>query len=358
MSEKAHRRELFQNQLWQGLNFAAKAGFLAVLTPWMLRVWGEEGFGMFALASSLLVSMAVIDGGVRSLTRIKLAEALVSGVERDFHRHLGRGIAAFGLVAGTVTAGAAALAAGGVWERFLHLPAGGNLLIAVTVVLVSLLMTSFLALEPLAARGRLSLLKAANTAGAVAAFPAVALCLWLRAPVLAAVCVYLACLLTPNLWLIVRHRLLGPGVRREWRELSWKDVAETFRAGGWFYSTTVAWIVKSHALTFVVSAASGPAAAGAFYVLLRITEIIGTFGSTSSDTALASLSHARTKAERAERFRSTYRYAALFCLYGAAGVGFLGPLALRLWLPQQPFPPASAGRWPPTAWPPPWDAWR
>ena len=49
-----YRWELLSNQIWQGLNFFSKAAFLALLTPLMLEAWGRDGYGMFALASSLL----------------------------------------------------------------------------------------------------------------------------------------------------------------------------------------------------------------------------------------------------------------------------------------------------------------
>ncbi|SDU00706.1 Membrane protein involved in the export of O-antigen and teichoic acid [Verrucomicrobium sp. GAS474] len=330
-----HRRELFFNQLWQGLNFASKAGFLALLTPLMLKTWGGGGYGMFALSSSLLVSMAVLDGGVRSMTRLKLCEAIVAGDDRAFGLHIGRGLASFGLVA--LTAFLVAMAGGfaGIWSRALNLPPEGDFLIPATVGLVGLFMLSMLAMEPLAARGKLSALKAANTVGACAGIPVVALLLVLpvHLTVSAAVFAYLVCLIVPNFVLIVRSGLFGERLWRDWGTIRWGDVAATFRAGGWFYMTTIAWIVKTHALTFVVSAIGGPAAAGAFYILLRITEIVGNLGSTSGETALSALAREPQPEKRAESFRHTLLYAAVFCLHGALGVGFLTGAVLERWLP-------------------------
>ncbi len=324
-----HRRELFFNQLWQGLNFASKAGFLALLTPLMLRVWGAEGYGMFALASSLLVSMAILDGGVRSMTRLKLCEAIVAGDARAFGLHVGRGLASFGLVAALAFGAAVAVGVAGGWSRMLRLPPEGDFLIPATVGLVGLIMLTMLALEPLAARGRLSALKAANTVGASAAIPVVALLLVLpiHLGVSAAVFVYLVCLIVPNFVLLVRSGLLQERLWRDWGTIRWGDVAATFRAGGWFYMTTIAGVVKTHALTFVVSAVGGPAAAGAFYILLRITEIVGNLGATSGETALASLAREPLPEKRGEAFGHTFVYAAVFCLHGVLGIGFLtGPM--------------------------------
>ncbi|NCW28226.1 MAG: hypothetical protein EBV83_08055, partial [Verrucomicrobia bacterium] len=82
LASRPYFQELLQNQIWQGGNFLTKAIFLAVLTPWMLRNWGPEGYGLFALASSLFVSLALLDGGIRSLTRVRLA-SLSSPVTSD-----------------------------------------------------------------------------------------------------------------------------------------------------------------------------------------------------------------------------------------------------------------------------------
>ncbi len=91
---RSYRWELFLNQLWQGLNFFSKAAFLALLAPLMLKVWGPVGYGMFALASSLLVSLAVLDCGVRSLTRLRLCEARVKNDLKDFNFAVCEGLAA------------------------------------------------------------------------------------------------------------------------------------------------------------------------------------------------------------------------------------------------------------------------
>ena len=43
---REYRRELLWNQIWQGANFASKAGFLLLMTPFMLKRWGADGYGL------------------------------------------------------------------------------------------------------------------------------------------------------------------------------------------------------------------------------------------------------------------------------------------------------------------------
>jgi O-antigen/teichoic acid export membrane protein len=329
---RSYRRELLFNQVWQALNFISKAAFLGLLTPLMLHTWGAGGYGLFALASSLLVSLAILDCGVRSLTRLRLCDALARNDRADFSLAVGEGAAAFGLMGAGAFAIAAAIALLHGWSRWLNLPPEGDFLIAMTVGLVAIFMLTVLLLEPLAARGRVSALKAANTVGALAAIPVVALAVWRGSSVTAATFIYFVCLTAPNLVLLVRMSRDGTLDLREWRRLRPRHLASTLHAGGWFYVTTLALIAKTHALTFVVSAISGPAAAGTFYILLRITEIVGGLGATSSDTSLASLANEPSPRKRAENFRHGYLYALVFCLHGTLVLGFLTPLLLRHWL--------------------------
>jgi O-antigen/teichoic acid export membrane protein len=330
---RRYMRELLLNQLWQSANFVSKAAFLIVLTPLMLAKWGAEQYGLFALASSLLVSMALLDGGVRALTRIRMAEAIKRGDEVALRRAFGEGLVTFGFVAFLATLVAAGLAASGLLTEWFRLPPGGGLVLGVTVAMTGVLMTTFLGLEPLAARGNLSTLKAANTWGAIAAMPACGLAVWLGAPVLVAVILYSACAMIPNFIVAAKH---GIYALFPWRDRSVFHplvVLETLRSGIWYYLTTVSLIIKGHALTFVVSALAGPAEAGLFYILLRVTEIIGNVGATASETSLASLATARSDEERAKSFRQSWLYVSVFCLHGAVVLALLGEPLLRLWLP-------------------------
>jgi len=334
-SGRNYRWELFLNQFWQGLNFFSKAAFLGLLAPLMLKIWGPVSYGMFALASSLLVSLAILDCGVRSLTRLRLCETRIAGDTRDFNFAVCEGLAAFALIALLAFGIAAGLAMAGLWSRWLQLPPEGDFLIAMTVGLIGLFMLSVLVLEPLAAEGRLSTLKAANTIGAAVAIPIVGLQVWLGGSVTAAVFVYFLCLTLPNVVLFFTGGLIQTRFWHEGRRLTPRHILGTLHSGGWFYATTLALVAKTHALTFIVSAIGGPSEAGIFYILLRITEFIGGLGATSSDTSQASLAGEVTASKRGENFRHSYTYTLIFCLHGVLVIGFLAPIILHLWLPKE-----------------------
>jgi len=331
-AHQSYRKELFLNQLWQSANFLSKAGFLLVLTPWMLAKWGADGYGVFALASSLLVSMALLDGGVRSLTRFRLAEALKAHDQTGFRQAYWAGLITFAAVASAAFLLVALLNQTGCIESGLRLPRGGGLVMVVTVGLTGLYMLTTLALEPVAARGNLSLVKAVNTIGALASLPLCAVALWLGASVLPTVILFSLCSIVPNLIALLREDRTGWGLPSGFRLFDLCMIYRTLHDGIWFYLTTVALIIKGHALTFLVSAVAGPDLAGLFYILLRLTEIIGNVGATASDTSLASLAHAKTPEARAEAFRQSWLYTGLFCLHGAVALAILGEPLLRLWM--------------------------
>jgi O-antigen/teichoic acid export membrane protein len=339
-----YHRELLWNQIWQGLNFGAKFGLFFLLTPLMLRTWGKVQFGLFALASSLLVSLAVLDFGVRSSTRLRLCEALAAGDEPQFVLYLRRGFQAFGVICLAAVVVALGLGLGGAWGKVLHLPEGGDRVMTTTIFLVAFFMMSSLLLEPIAARGRISDVKKANTAGAALAIPF--LWLWVRqgGGVMGAVLVYFAFLILANAWLLGAsglpwRRWIGP----LFVPCPSGEIGETLRHGGWFYATTLALVAKSHLLTFLVSSVAGPAAAGTFYILLRFSESAGVLGATASDTNLASLATAPDAAERAKRFGHSYLYAALFCLHAAVFLAILAETFLHLWLPEETGIPLGIG---------------
>jgi O-antigen/teichoic acid export membrane protein len=336
----AHReylKELLWNQIWQGANFGSKAVFLLLLTPLMLKRWGADGFGLFGLASSLLVSMALTDGGVRSLTRLRLTEAIRTSNEAEFRRALSEGLLTFVTVLSFFILVVIGLAASGWMQTVLHLPSGGALVLVATVILTGGSLTTLLALEPLAARGKLSAVKAANTWGAILAIPVCSTAVWLHGSVLVVVILYSLCTIIPNVILIIRadiHSLFP-----SWKEWHWTPavIIRTLRAGIWYYATTIALIVKTHALTFVVSALAGPAEAGVFYFMLRLTEVIGNLGATASETSLASLAATESAADRRQKFNHCWLYVALFCLPGALIFCFQGNWLLHLWFARQNF---------------------
>lgn len=329
---RAYLRELLRNQIWQSANFLSKALFLVLLTPLMLWRWGADQYGLFALASSLLVSMALLDGGVRNLTRLRLVAAEKSGDDEEYRRSFAFGVLTFGAVVLLAVGVVAALAAAGWLRTWFNLPPNGPMVLVVTVALTGIMMLSIFGLEPMAARGNLSSMKAANTWGALVAIPAVAGAVWVGATVLHVVVLYSFCLIAPNIVYMARD---GVFALQPWRYLSRftpRVFLSTLRDGMWFYLTTVALVFKTHALTFVVAALAGPAEAGIFYILLRFTEIIGTVGATASETSLAELAAARSDAGRGKSFRHGWAYVALFSLYGAAALALLGDKALDLWL--------------------------
>src|SRR6266404_2213427 len=65
-------RQLLSNQVWETVAFIAKAAFMIGLTPWMIRVWGAQGYGEFAVASSAFVLFTLVDLGIRPKTRLAL----------------------------------------------------------------------------------------------------------------------------------------------------------------------------------------------------------------------------------------------------------------------------------------------
>jgi O-antigen/teichoic acid export membrane protein len=334
-THREYLSELLWNQIWQSANFVSKAVFLLLLTPLMVKNWGADGFGLFGLSSSLLVSMALTDGGVRSLTRLRLTEAIRNSDEAEFRRALGEGLFTFATVLILVVLAAIGLAAAGWMQSILQLPAGGSLVLLTTVISTGVSMLTFLALEPLAARGKLSTLKAANTWGALLAIPVCGAAVWWHGPVLAVVLLYSLCTITPNLILILRAGIPSQFPSgREWH-CTPGVFFRTLRSGAWYYATTIALVIKTHALTFVVSALAGPAEAGIFYFMLRLTEIIGNLGATASETSLASLAATENPAERGQKFNHCWQYVALFCLPGALVFGAQGNWLLHLWFPRQ-----------------------
>lgn len=320
---RSYSRELVGNQVWHALNFASKAAFLALLTPLLLSQWGEERYGVFALASSLVVSLALMDAGVRDATRLALCEAREHDDSDRFSDDLLRGVVTFTSVAGLVYLLAVYLATQGLWSSWLQLSGGDDWIIAHTVGLTGLMMASVLALEPLAADNELSAVKMAGTLGAMIAIPAVAATVWWGGGVFAALAANFACMLAANVGLFV-HRGLA-------RRVSWSRIVlvrprhlfETFRASRSMYFVSTVWILRTHALTFLVSTLVGPAAAGFFYILLRLSEVISTLGGASSETVVASVTSGRDLAERAARFVQAYRFGACVCAFSALGLAVL-----------------------------------
>lgn len=322
---------MLSNQLWQALNFGAKALFLLLLTPMMIFRWGSIGYGLFALASSLLVSMALLDGGIRALTRIQMADAWKRGDRESMERIYAEGLLTFASVSLLAVAVSLILSLRGYLTSWFLLPPGGSGVLVLTVLCTAILMSTILMLEPLAAKGKLSTLKAANTWGALAAIPVCALLVYFRAGVGSVIVSYAACMTLPNLvigWQCDLFALLPWGRLRQFRP---HTALRTLRAGFWYYLTTVSLIGKTHALTFLVSAVAGPGEAGIFYILLRFSEIVSNVGSTSSETSLAALRAATGDLERHAAFQQSWLHVALFSITGALMFFFLTAQLMGLW---------------------------
>ena len=338
-----YRRELLRNQFWQILNFGSKAGFLILLTPMMLSRWGSVGYGLFALASSLLVSMALLDGGVRSLTRIRMAEAWKRGDTYGASRIYAEGVLTFAGVSLVAVAATVILSLGGCLTAWFRLPAGGSGVLVLTVICTAILMTSILVLEPLAARGNLSVLKAANTWGALAAIPLCALLVSVGTGQGGVILAYAACMTVPNLFVAFQNGLFALIPCSELRRFRPATALKTLREGFWYYLTTISLIGKTHGLTFLVSAIAGPGEAGIFYILLRFSEIISNVASTSSETSLAALTSASGIEARRACFTQSWIHAALFSMQGALVFLFLTSQLLGVWLHGAVTVPAGVG---------------
>jgi hypothetical protein len=334
---RTYLKELLSNQIWQSANFVSKGLMFLLLTPLMRKRWGEDGYGLFALSSSLLVSMALADGGVRSLTRIRLTEALKNNDEDEFRRALSEGLFTFVAVLGLVTLAVMGFAATGWMQTILNLPPGGQLVLVTTVILTGISLTTVLALEPLAARGKLSATKSANTWGAIVALPVCGIAIWLHASILTVVILNSLCLIVPNVVLMISADIRSQLPSLKGLNCKPSMIFRTLFSGIWYYATTIAGTVKTHGLTFIVSHLGGPAEAGVFYFMLRMTETIGNLGSTASETSLASLASTEEPAERGQKFNHCWLYVALFCLPGAVIFAFQGNWMLHLWFPHQEF---------------------
>ena len=309
----------------------------------MIRLWGAEKYGLFALSSSLFVSLALLDGGVRSLTRVRLAPLLAEGKTEDAMHTLIHGLLAFMIVCGFALLIALGLCANDFLSHILHLPPGGQTVLLISGILTSIWMTSVLALELLAADGRLSDVKAANTQGILLALPACSVCLFLGAGPLITMGAMILCLIIPNLLLLFRN--LPRKSLHLWRKsFPIREALTTLVHGFPYYLTTIALIGKTHGLTFLISAMAGPAEAGIFYILLRLSETLSNVASTSSETSVATLAFDTTRSQRILLFRQSWTWVLLFSLHGALALTLIAPTLWNWWLP-------SFSSLPPMVWP-------
>jgi ADP-heptose:LPS heptosyltransferase/O-antigen/teichoic acid export membrane protein len=325
-----HGRELFLNHIWESLNAAAKILFFAVLTPMMLSAWGKEQFGLFAVANACVALMAFLDLGLRTLTRLGLTNpTLPESAKVRLHA---LNVAAFSLAAGAGVAVVVLLAVAGVWHRWLHLPPTGDVVIAVTAVLTAAMMWLQLLLERIAAAGRLSQIKAALFAGNLLAFALVFTLLHRGAALANVTTVYFAALAFPLLFLLPLAGLRAAEFLRVLFRLRPTEIFSTIKSGGFINLITASWIFQSYGLVLLISCFVGPAAAGTFFLFLKLSELLSVLGASASEPIIAALAGAATAQDRQRHFATGYKSAIALCLTGAVGYTFFCGDLFRIWL--------------------------
>jgi O-antigen/teichoic acid export membrane protein len=333
-------RQLFANQLWETVGFVAKAGFMLGLTPLMVRQWGSQGYGEFALASSVFVLLSLTDLGIRARTRLALCRAV--GKPRAESGYVFRqGVMTFAVI-GSLTIGACFLLSSvGVESRLFRFPPAHRYLLFDTASLSIAVMLSGILLEPLVAAGEIGSLKCATALGWLTAIPATAAVLWNHGSVLLAVAAWLGCLLGANILTLVAHASSYRGLVLPFGTVT--GFCAILRDSFWFNLCNASWAAKTYGTTLLLSAIYGPSTAGFFFILLRLSEIISMLGAISCDVLLGELAQGHSIAARQLSFRSTYRYAVVLCTHLAVITGFCAGDIYRLWVPGSPSLPVYAG---------------
>lgn len=320
-------RELFANQFWELIAFIAKATFFFLLTPRMIRQWGESGYGLFAVAGSLFIFLGLLDLGVRPRVRIALAHEDATGRRENFRAILKKGILAQLTVMLPALALIGLLASLSSWESWLHLASGGNFIIFLSAICSAAFLISALFLEPLMACGFIGLAKKSSACAAVAAVPVVWILLRQDCSIALALVAWFGCMIAGNLAGLFLARHILPKGRLPFHGRF------KLRDGLYFNASTLSWLAKTHLLTLIVAAIGGAAEAGFFFVLLRLSEMVSNFGAMSADAALSALAQARGAGERRRRFANIASYALFFSLQAALGLALVAPTFLRTWWP-------------------------
>ncbi|MGI8431148.1 MAG: glycosyltransferase family 9 protein [Chthoniobacterales bacterium] len=326
-----HGRELFWNHLWESLNAAAKTLLFAVLTPLMLAAWGTDRFGLFAVANSCIGLMVFFDGGLRTLTRVGLSDRKLSEPAK-FALHA-RNVGAFVLAAAVGLTIIFTLAATGHWSTWLHLPAGGDLLIAVASLLAAITWLLQLLLERIAAtEQQLSKIKATLFAGNVLGFLCLGSCLRLGVGVVPATFAYFAALALPLLFLLPSAQVFSRPFLVALVRLRPRELLAAFQPGAWINVITGSWLLQSYGLVFLIAWVSSPAEAGKFFLFLKLSEFLSVLGASASEPTVAALAGSRSLEEKRQRLATGYRSAVALCLAGAAGYAFFCGDLFRVWL--------------------------
>jgi O-antigen/teichoic acid export membrane protein len=335
-------RQLFSNQLWETIAFVAKAGFMVLLTPWMMKVWGPSGYGEFALASSTFVLLSIADLGIRARTRL----ALCGSEQHNRSNWLAvvcHSLSTFGFIGALTILLSFALAWSGALSHLFAIPARDKFLLPLTTLFSLLVMASGLLLEPLIAVGQIGKVKLATAAGWVASLAAVALVLALNGTVTTASVVWLGCLILANLTLFLAHLDIFDECGKMTIKVSLRGMMTTLKESFWFNLCTGTWCAKTYGTTFLVAAIDGPATAGIFFILLRLSEIISGLGAISSDVSLGELAQVRSIRDQRRSFASSYTWAVILCCHLALTIGFGSREFLRMWLSAVPAPSNLVG---------------
>ena len=333
-------RQLLSNQLWESVGFVAKGAFLLGLTPAMVRQWGSQGYGEFALASSVFVLLSLTDLGIRARTRLSLCRA-VGKPTVEAAVAFSQGLLAFAWV-GALTLGACfPLSRLGLESRLFGISPNHRYLIFGTATLSIEVMLSGLLLEPLVAAGRIGSLKCATALGWLTAIPLTGLVLLIHGSVFLAVASWLGSLLLANLFTFAKNFSAYRGLSLLPQRLT--GFIGTIRESFWFNLCNASWAAKTYGTTLLLSALYGPATAGFFFILLRLSEIISMLGAISCDVLLGELAQGSSLEARLRSFKSSYRYALLLCTHLALLVGFCTGDVYRIWVPSSPPLPFYAG---------------
>jgi O-antigen/teichoic acid export membrane protein len=335
-------RQLFSNQLWETIAFVAKAGFTVLLTPWMMKLWGPSGYGEFALASSTFVLLSIADLGIRARTRL----ALCGSEQHNRSNWLAvvcHSLSTFGFIGALTILLSFVLAWSGALSHLFAIPARDKFLLPLTTLFSLLVMASGLLLEPLIAVGQIGKVKLATAAGWVAALAAVAVVLALNGTVTSASMAWLGCLILANVTLFVTHLGVFDDCGNLTIKISLRRMMRTLKESFWFNLCTATWCAKTYGTTFLVAAIHGPATAGIFFILLRLSEIISGLGAISSDVSLGELAQVRSITDQRRSFASSYTWAVILCCHLALTVGFGSPEFLRMWLRAIPSLPSLVG---------------
>jgi len=323
--------QLFSNQLWETVAFIAKAAFMLGLTPWMIRVWGAEGYGEFALASSAFVLLSLVDFGVRARTRLSLC------AERDRAQWvsiLWHSASTFTVIGASTIILSMLFTAFGVFSALFKISEVNRNLLLLTTVMSMLVMLSGLLLEPLIAAGRIGQTKCVTAVGWLCSIPCVAAVLVLKGGAIEASAVWLGCLFAANLSaLLFNFDLFRGRIASHGDFIGVNKFISILKDAFWINICNATWMTKTYGITLIIAALNGPTAAGLFFIFFRLSEVITGVGAISCDVLLVELAQRSTAEERRHSFLSSYSWALVLCSHTGLLIAFFARDFFNFWLP-------------------------